>query len=679
MARRKSRRQQDGPREFRDSFLVNVASKFGLGLIVIVVFLTLVQCSIKKPEAPAWNTQFTVPVINRTYPMEELVDKIDQEGIEISDDSTVVYSFSDDIDTVRLDGEHLTTDDLSYSIAQPVGLIRLDPPVVDPVSTDYMDIIGLAAGAVPPTSFQITSDLPPVDSYQQATIATARLWVIVDNDLGLDLDQVDVTLRDVTMGQVVGTQSLTGGIADGDSDSLSFVLDSRTISNEFEVQSDCHTPGGTVLSASDKALTVAVRFDENLSVSSGVAKIPALTRAFDQQVDLGETDPVYHATLAAGQLLLTVSNNTALDAVLDIILPDVVSGGQPLSVSQPVGPNSSDVVSVNIAGYDLVPTDSTVPQQVTVDVTASLPGSGDVMVAVDETDDFTVTASLTGLEFSSITGRFAGTDATIEPTSQEIDVPEGFDQIELQHAIVTLEVENHVNMAGTVDLLLSGDNGKSHVFTGDIDAGTPGGATVTMIVDSTVADFLSPLPGRIDISGTAVFGDGVTVSTVNADDFVYAQVHILAPLEFVLGETQIDADIEQEEVEQDDIDLITEHVIEARFVYTITNHLPLGVDIDILLGGDSTTVMTNPGLTISGLGVNAAPVVAGLVSDSVTSGEQVIVLDSADIQVLKNDTLYVGQQITLHGTDGQVVRLTTNDWLRVEGYLQVEYRFDGEF
>ncbi len=679
MARRKSRRQQDGPREFRDSFLVNVASKFGLGLIVVVVFLTLVQCSIKKPEAPAWNTQFTVPVINRTYPMEELVDKIDQEGIEISDDSTVVYSFSDDIDTVRLDGEHLTTDDLSYSIAQPVGVIQLDPPVVDPVSTDYVDIIGLAAGAVPPTSFQITSDLPPVDSYQQATIATARLWVIVDNDLGLDLDQVDVTLRDVTLGQVVGTQSLTGGIAGGDSDSLSFVLDSRTISNEFQVQSDCHTPGGTVLSASDKDLTVAVRFDENLSVSSGVAKIPALTRAFDQQVDLGESDPVYHATLAAGQLLLTVSNNTALDAVLDIVLPDLVSGGQPLSVSQPVGPNSSDVVSVNIAGYDLVPTDSTVPQQVTVDVTASLPGSGDVMVAVDETDDFAVTASLTGLEFSSITGRFAGTDATIEPTSQEIDVPEGFDQIELQHAIVTLEVENHVNMAGTVDLLLSGDNGKSHVFTGDIDAGTPGGATVTMIVDSTVADFLSPLPGRIDISGTAVFGDGVTVSTVNADDFVYAQVHILAPLEFVLGETQIDADIEQEEIEQDDIDLITDHVIEARFVYTITNHLPLGVDIDILLGGDSTTLMTNPGLTISGLGVNAAPVVAGLVSDSVTTGEQVIVLDSADIQVLKNDTLYVGQQITLHGTDGQVVRLTTNDWLRVEGYLQVEYRFDGEF
>lgn len=679
MARRKGRRRNDGPRDFRDSFWVSVASKFGLGLIVIVMFLTLVQCSIKKPEAPSWNTQFTLPVINRTYPMEELVRKIDQEGIRIDEDSNVVYSFSDDIDTVRLDNDNLSTDDLSYSVAQPVGVIQLDPPVVDPVRTDYVDIVGLAAGAVPPTDFEIISDLPAIDNYQEATIASALLWVVVDNNLGLDLDQVDVTLRDVTRGEVIGVQSIPGGVPSGSIDSLSFLLDGRTISNEFEVESDCHTPGGTVLSASDKDLVVSIRFDDDLTVSSGVAKIPSMSREFDQQVELGESDPVYRARLSNGQLQLTVSNNTTLDATLEIILPDLVLNDQPLTLTRPVAPNSSDQVWVDIAGYDLVPTDSTVPQQITIDVTASLPGSGDDMVPVDENDDFAVTASLTGLQFSSVTGRFAATSATFDPTTQTIDVPKGFDQIELQRAIVTLEVENHVNMAGTVDLVLTGDNGKSHNFTGGIDAGTPFGATVSLVIDSTVADFLSPLPSQIDIAGSATFGDGVTVSTVNADDFVYARVHILAPLEFVLGETQIEADIESEKINQDDIDIVTDHVIEARFVYTITNHLPLGVDISILLGGDSTTLMSSPELTIGGLSVNAAPVIAGLVSDTVTTGEQTIVLTSDDIQVLKNDTLYIGQEIILHSSNGEVVRLTNNDWLRVDGYLQIEYRFDGEF
>lgn len=679
MAKRKSRRRGDEARDIRDSFLVSFAGKFGLGLFVIVVFLTIVQCSIKKPEAPEWNTQFTVPVINRTYPMEELVEKIDQEGIQFDQDSNVVYSFSDDIDTVRLDTDNLTTDDLSYSVAQPVGSIDLDAPVIDPVSTDYTEIIGLATGSVPATGFQLSNSMPTIDSYQQATVSTARLWIVVENNLGLDLDQVDVTLRDVTLGSTIGTQSISGGVPSGSVDSLSFVLDGRTISNQFEVQTDCHTPGGTVLSASDKDLAVTARFVDGISVTSAIAKVPAMTREFQQQVDLGESDPVYRAVLSSGQLELTVSNNTALDATLEIVLPDLVQGVQPLTVSRVVAPNSSSQVSIDISGYELAPSDSTAPQQISVDVTANCPGTGDVMVTVDESDDFAVTASLTGLEFSSVTGRFASTEATFDPTTQEIDVPKGFDQIELQRAIVTLEVENHVEMAGTVDLVLNGDNGKTHNFTGVIDAGTPGGATVSLIVDSAVADFLSPLPSQIDISGTATFGDGVTVSTVNADDFVYAQVHILAPLEFVMGETQIDADIESEEIEQDDIDIVTDHVVEARFVYTITNHLPLGVDIDILLGSDSTTLMSSPGLTISGLSVAAAPVVAGLVVDSISTGEQYILLDSADIQVLKNDTLYIGQEIILHSTNGQVVRLTNNDWLRVEGYVQVEYRFDGEF
>ncbi|MBD3402086.1 hypothetical protein GF420_04260 [candidate division GN15 bacterium] len=679
MARRKAKRRNDESRDVRDSFLVNVVSKFGLGLFVVVIFLTLVQCSIKKPEAPEWNTNLNVPVVNRTYTMAELVDKIDQEGISMNEDSNVVYSFSEDLDTVRLDNDNLTTDDMSYSVSQQLGVIDLDPPTIAPVATDFVDIVGLAAGVVPPGSFQIDSDMPAIDNYSEATIDQATMWVVVDNNLGLDLDTVTITLWDVSRSQTVGTQSIPGGVANGQIDSLSFILDGRQISNQFEVRADCYTPGGTVLSASGKNITVSVRFDGNLSVTAATAKVPSLSRNFSEVVDLGEADPVYRATLNDGQLQLTVTNNTALDATLDIALPDLVQGVTPLTVSRNVAPYSNDVVTVYLDGYDLLPRDSTVPQQITVDVVADVPGSGDNLVPVSAGDDFSVDASLTGLGFSSVTGRFASTEATIEPTSEEIDVPKGFDEIQLAQAIVTLEVDNHVNMPGSLDVTLEGSNGKVKNFTGTVAAGTPGGSTVSYIFDSTVADFLSPLPEQIDISGTAVFGDGVSVTTINADDYVVARVNILAPLEFSIAETSIDSDIESEDIDVDDIDVVTDHVVQAQFHYNIVNHLPIGVDINVLLGSDSTTLLTNPELRITGLSVNAAPVMAGVVVDTLSTGMQVIVLDSADIQVLKTDTLYIAQELVLHSTGGQVVKLTSNDYLTVSGYLEVEYRFDGEF
>ena len=82
-------------------------------------------------------------------------------------------------------------------------------------------------------------------------------------------------------------------------------------------------------------------------------------------------------------------------------------------------------------------------------------------------------------------------------------------------------------------------------------------------------------------------------------------------MEVILGRTEVEADIESEDLEQDDMDVITEHALEARFVYEITNHLPLGVDVSIMLGGDSVSVMSTPQVTIDGLGVSAAPTVCG--------------------------------------------------------------------
>jgi hypothetical protein len=49
------------------------------GFVVILAFLTLVQCTVKKPEAPSWETNLTVPLVNETWDMSELIDQFDED------------------------------------------------------------------------------------------------------------------------------------------------------------------------------------------------------------------------------------------------------------------------------------------------------------------------------------------------------------------------------------------------------------------------------------------------------------------------------------------------------------------------------------------------------------------------------------------------------------------------
>lgn len=49
--------------------------------VIILVFLTLVQCTVKKPEAPTWETNLTIPLVHQTWDMAQLIDKIDQNNL----------------------------------------------------------------------------------------------------------------------------------------------------------------------------------------------------------------------------------------------------------------------------------------------------------------------------------------------------------------------------------------------------------------------------------------------------------------------------------------------------------------------------------------------------------------------------------------------------------------------
>ncbi|MCK4461431.1 MAG: hypothetical protein KAW46_06480, partial [candidate division Zixibacteria bacterium] len=461
-----------------DRFMFKFGSKILLGITIIAVFLTIAQCTIEKPESPEWTTRLTVPIVNRTYDMEELVNKIDQEGVGIDQQGNITFTISEALDTVRLDADVLATDDLTYSVTEVLGVVSIDPPTIDPVSVSLSAITGLATGLpgdsanVNSMGFDVYNTLDQIEEFSQATVASGDVIAIVDNNLGVDLDTVILEIYDITNAVTVAVDTFPNTIVAGQVDSLVISLTGKTLSNALRVNVHGHTPGGTITSYSTRYLSTELVFPSGLTVSSAVAQIPAMDLAFSEQIELGETERIDTATLSTGQLTLTISNATNLSASLSVSIPDLVTQGSSLSIDTTVPPQGQVQIVRDLAGSQLVPGGSSLPQLVDINVTVDIPGSGGQQVAVNQADSFYVQAELTSLTFGSVTGVFSSTEATFDAESFDIDIPTGFDSLELVSAVLTLDIENGTGLPGYLDIQLVGDNGKSLALTGDIEAGS---------------------------------------------------------------------------------------------------------------------------------------------------------------------------------------------------------------
>ncbi|MFH1701500.1 MAG: hypothetical protein ABIE07_13050 [Candidatus Zixiibacteriota bacterium] len=642
-------------------------------IVVIIAFLTLIQCTIKKPEAPSWRTNLVVPLANKTWIMSEIIEKIDQDNLTVDENGNPLFLYEKVLDTVIIDGS-FSIADISETVAESLGIITLDPIAAVSFDINLTDQFpGLPAGTFPDTSFDINNTMPPLGDFTSATVESGFAVITIDNNFGLNLDTVIVTIYDDVYFSQVTSYSIPGGIPAGTSSVDSIDLAGRTISDQLSAQIHCHAQQQVSFSLSGKSLSSSVGMPEGLDVSSAIAQIPQISKSFSKSVEIDSEHQLETALLESGDLVLEIINNTNIPATLTISLPDIKNGSIPFQVSQPILAQQRDSVIYSLGGYTIEPLDQIMPQGLIVDVSADIASSGTQMVAVNASDDINVSASLQGFNIAGVQGILAATSTDFDAIEQEIELPAGFDQMQLPAINIVLEIENAVNIPGSFSINLDGEQGQHKTLTGNIAPGTQANPVLTIIADSNLSSFMNPFPEVFSVTGSTTFGDGATWGAINPNDYIVARVILSSPLEMIIDSSVFDGEWENADI---DIDSgVVNSLKVANFYTTFENHLPVGLSVEILISGDSATLYTNPVAAIGPIDVVAGNLNPdGTVSSAIIS-ENIVTLDSVAVQILNFDSLWIGESITLHGTNGTTVKMTAADYFKITGYIEIDFNF----
>jgi len=85
---------------------------------MFLLFLGFIfRCSFKDPEAPTWNANFIIPLINETYTMQELIE--DEEDFFINPDKTIFFHVEQEFDKLGIN-DFMVIEDIDTSGHIPI-------------------------------------------------------------------------------------------------------------------------------------------------------------------------------------------------------------------------------------------------------------------------------------------------------------------------------------------------------------------------------------------------------------------------------------------------------------------------------------------------------------------------------------------------------------------------------
>ncbi len=640
-------------------------------LLLLIVLLSLValRCSIEKPTAPTWNVKLSVPLVNRYYDMETLIEKIDEPYLKVDSLGNPSFYFEEDLDTIRL-VDKLHCDSTFVNFKDTLGIINLHPSESRQMVFYITEFYDGEPGEVPPCTATIEKDLDAFSTFSQVTVKEAFTTLTLGNHLGLNLDFVQVRIIDRTFQDTLQTVILPNGIDDDNSNTQNVIFTDKTFSNLMSVQVKVVSPGGEIQTLEDKYLLLDFSLD-SLKVIQGTAEIPSFDLSRQENILLPTNSIIDSAQIKTGTISLELRNFTNLEADVQVDFPGLKKDDQILSVVRHLPASSHSEINLVVDGYVFRPAEG---NKVRVETRIWSPGSEGALIDFNSSDSVSVNATLSEIIFSQICGIIESTRVEIDQITRQLEIPLGFESAHLTNASLNLEIHNGVDLPANLSVTIQGEKGQNLSLQAEIEAGGPFRTAVTSIFEDQTESLFSPVPERLTVTGEIICGDGQVYGIVQEEDFFFGKIMVSSPLELILDSCQVQIDQDSDQVEDDVRQMIEDQINFAKVILKVESHLPLEAKARIFFSQNQEYLFSNPDLIIGPVNVPKGELnYDGSVKGS-NSSQTEINLTQQELQVFTNTPFYMAGSIDFPGTNGETIKASAADFIKITSYLELDVK-----
>lgn len=669
-----------------------------LPYLVIVTYLILIgiQCSFKKPSAPSWDVDVTIPLISKVFTMAEIAE--DESSIMVDSTGLLALEIESELDTFYV-GDQLTIDPIEEDFNSALGSFSVDSPGIESTFVelreifDEADLLDGTTAVVPPFSFATAAKpMDPYNNFEYVVIDTGSIKLKVTNNLAIPLGSpLTLEIRDTISDSLILTATESVQILPGESAQFLIDVSGRRMPNALSIRLSGESPGSEgnpVLVEASSSFAVEAEITD-LLVREAKAKIPSQIVSQQDNIMLTDSLVVTEAIIENGEIQMSIGGTFPLAAWIVFELPDFRSStGTVLVDSVFVAPNTTEPKIINLNNYTLRPVNQAADfgeQNFEVNWIVRTADTGDQFVEVRSSDFVNAEILTEEMLLSRVTGRLGDQKIDITQEAIEFDIPADLDSIFFETAMLELYIHNGINFPATIDFTIEGQNesgatAELHVRGGIQPAPQPGVQKTSVIVldpqNSNISEFISILPTSIRVSGQVELGDDSWVGTVSKSDYVNGKVKIRAPLSLRLPPQTIDSDVNELDIDEDIKKDIEDNLSSGSFYAEIKNHLPLGASVEFVFSQNDSTIFENSILQIGPVGVDAASTdSSGFVRQALIS-EINLDLTEDQMRTFLKSPLYAALRVSVDGTNGEFVQVQESDYIAVKSYGKIKMKIN---
>lgn len=663
---------------------------------VVLLGLSLVGCFEKplSPVAPVWDVQVSVPLMNRAYTVNQLVEK--NPTLLHSDPSgVIVYTNSQQFSPISV-RKDLKVAPASETYQSSVGTFRIKSPPsrVRRLSAGELNpALGYAPGqsvVVPSFNFSLVSQsFPTVSEVQQATIASGQVIVTLINQMPVPVDNLSLTVQS-QLGRVA-EYSHTAAIQPNDSTKQAFSLANLTIGNALSFNLDGHILGGAGSVVVDTSAAVLVRLDfpTEIDASRAVAQLPANTFTTSGSFDIDDSTRIDNAAISDGSVTVTLNNSLGVSGQVSLVMPELrQQSGGPFTQVIPFKAGQQMIrIVYPLSGYSIQAPSG----QLNYNATTQTYDTGKNFVTLDSS--MTVSGSVTTsvIYFEKFQG-------TVKPTNISMNVSRSVDLGEVNRiftgsarfsqARVVLTVTNptrfaiDLNSAITGTSSVTGQSASVSIPQDQRRISYPQTSITLTETNSSIVSFLNSFSGKVPdkftVLGNALLNPNYASGSVNANDSIRIGFSIEIPMQVgvVNGIARDTNSVDISSDARKEID----NTNYGKLTLEVGNGLPVSIEISLdLLDAERTKLLTLPKASQPPFAVSSAQVDAQGRVIVPASSTTYLELTSDDISKF-HPSQYVAFSMTI-GTSGGgsvPVQFRTTDSVHVRAYSTLNYRVNSK-